>query len=561
LKVCLGNIVTTWLFSAILLTTLIPLNSYAAQTLPAIVDPGVIQQRSIERQKRLLEEERSRTGQKIPANPLETKELEKPKTKKALPAIRFLLKKVVFSPSKILSKDELNKIAAEYEDRQVTFADLQALVHKVNLLYRAKAAIAAEAVIPPQDVSNGVVRIRLVEGKIGAYQIKGNNSTRRSYVLARLHEQVGSLIDTKKLEQDMIWFNRTNDAKLRAKLTPGKTFGTTDIHLKLLEPLHQSIKLFTDNNGDSSTGEHRMGAIYQNNSLLGYRDQLTASVTGSDGDKGYSLGYSAPFNTWGGRAEVDYYKDRTHVKYGPFTSLNLTGTSRSCNMSLRQPIYVVARGQVDISLSYIDRTITTWIDTVELQHIKLNDFVVGLGASGNFSKASWGMNIDLTTGRMTTPGELSYNILRGSLHGNWYFPKGNFAHFNLGWQTTDNDLLPSSELYFIGGPGTVRGYTIDGYSGNSGYAANLELHHQFINQNSTKKTTAGIDGFIFLDSGEARPKGVGMEPIHLYSTGVGADLSFHKWLHARLTCGYQLHRQSTEPRAYRINFTLLVSTF
>ena len=141
---------------------------------PPAADPGAIQQRQIEEQRRRREEERERFK---PSEPIKRDRIELPAAEPAPDAVRFLVREIEFTPSEILSAAELEAIAAEFRGRQLTLADLRQLAERVNALYQAKGIVTARAVIPPQDVSNGVVRVQLVEGRVGRVNIEGNAST------------------------------------------------------------------------------------------------------------------------------------------------------------------------------------------------------------------------------------------------------------------------------------------------------------------------------------------------------------------------------------------------
>ena len=252
-----------------------------AQIVPPAADPGAIQQRQIEdeQRRRALE----RLERKPVTDPLERPEVQKRAPKAAPKAIRFKVNAIEFSASEILAAAELEAIARDYRGREISLAELQELAERVNDLYRAKGVVTARAVIPPQDVSDGVVRIRLVEGRYGEISLRGNENTSAGYVTWRLGQTPGSLVDLEDLEQELIRFNRTTDAQLQAELKPGQAFGTTDLHLTIVEPPRHDLRVFIDNAGADSTGEWRRGITYLNRSLFGWRDDFTLSTTRSDG--------------------------------------------------------------------------------------------------------------------------------------------------------------------------------------------------------------------------------------------------------------------------------------
>ena len=89
----------------------------------------------------------------------------------------------------------------------------------------------------------------------------------------------------------------------------------------------------------------------------------------------------------------------------------------------------------------------------------------------------------------------------------------------LGWQYSSGDLVPSANLFQIGGIGSVRGYERGVISGPRGYYASLELHRI---QNER------LDIYGFFDHGSISgfyPKSLGISGL-----GVGALYRPRDWV-------------------------------
>src|SRR5690606_2451469 len=112
--------------------------------------------------------------------------------------------------------------------------------------YRELGVVTAQAVLPPQDLSDGAVRIQLIEGRIGKYDVEGNASTRTGYVLDHMSQGSGELVDLPTLERDIEFFNRMTSASLRAELRPGAEVGETDVLLEVVEPPRHSLRFTLD---------------------------------------------------------------------------------------------------------------------------------------------------------------------------------------------------------------------------------------------------------------------------------------------------------------------------
>ncbi len=529
--------------------------------IPPGADPGAIQQRQIEEERRRREAERERFR---PSEPVKRDALERPAAPPPADAVRFLVRDIEFTPSAILSAVELEAIAAEFRGRQLTLADLQQLAERVNALYRAKGVVTALALIPPQDVSSGVVRVRLVEGRVGRISIEGNASTRADYIADRLRLEPADLVDLDRLEQALVRFNRSNDVQLRAELRPGREPGTTDLQIGVSEPPRHDLRLTLDNSGSSSTGVWRGGISYLNRSLLGYRDDLSLSLTKTGGQDSRAYGYGFPFNTWGGRLNLARYEDKTAIRHGLLESLRITGESNASVLSLRQPAYVGEHAQVDVLAGAKKRSSSNWIDGVFLQRTRTSDRNLGAEVQSFGEKARWLASYARYWGQATVIERTKFAIDRGALRHSRELGSGWSFRGNLSWQATRDRNLPSSEQFFLGGEGSVRGYPVGTRAGDRGYALNLELHHPLYRV-SEEGRQLNATGFFFADHGSVKPFLPPNSSLpadeRLRSIGWGLQATLDTRVHARITFGYGLRDIPLSPRHYQVHFQLVASVF
>lgn len=534
--------------------------------LPPATDPGALQRRSLEIERRIIDEQQRRNQPATPQQPVDTDALTRPAAAPADDALRFRLKEVEFTPSQILKPEELQAIVAPYRDREVSFADLRKIVAAINALYRERGIVTAQAVIPPQQIDDGRVRIRLVEGRIGSYRIEGNDSTRESYVLDRLHQPPGALFRLDELENDLVRFNRTNDVQARAELLPGAEFGTTDVLVRLAEPPRQSVRVFTDNSGAETTGLYRVGAIYQNRSLLGFRDELTLTATAADGYRGYGINYAVPWNTWGGRAQLGYFFDTTDIVGGPFASLGLNGESRAVIGAIRQPVHTTVAGQLDLVVGGKWRDTENYADSVFLQQTDTRDGSLGLDGSLADSGGVTSGNLYAIRGNYDITGGYSgdYSIARGALRRFQSLPEDWSLRGSGIFQYTGDAFLPSSEQFFVGGDGAVRGYSNGLYGGNRGYVLSGELHRPLWGGNPELADGTGVSGFLYTDYGTTqppRPSGSTLGSITLWSAGGGVLFSYSRWLSGRLTLAYLIKDRPEEDSRLKLLFTIVATAF
>jgi hemolysin activation/secretion protein len=534
----------------------------AAPTIPSGAEPGAIQQRQIEEERRRRETEREQ--RKPVAEPLRRDIPEATTGRPGPEAVRFLVREIRFTKSEILSAEELESVAAEFRGRELNLADLQKLAARVNDLYRRKGVVTSQAVVPPQDVTGGVVLIRLVEGRLGKVRIEGNESTNEGYVADRLGLKLDDLMDLERLEAALVRFNRTNDSQLRAELKPGERFATTDLSVAMTEPPQHDLRLTLDSLGSASTGKERTGISYLNRSVLGFRDDLSLSVTSATGQYSQSVTYGFPFNTWGGRINLGYYADRTAIKNGALATLKITGESTARVVSLRQPTIVDSSRQLDIVAGGKQRRSYNWIDTVLLQRTDTEDRNLGLEAQLFDPQSTWFASYIRSDGYALATQREGFRIDRGALRHNRDLGNNLSLRGNLWWQSSKQVLLPSSEQFFIGGEGSVRGYPMGVYSGDTGQALNLELHHPLLTA-SAATGGFGATGFFFSDYGRVKPYRAPNSSLapHEALTGVGWGMhaAVGKNVYAKLTFGYGATKVPNLPRNYEVTLQFVVSAF
>lgn len=162
----------------------------------------------------------------------------------------FEVKEIRVTPSKFLSAEEIRRAIHFKGAGPATVKELTDMVARLNALYQEKHIVTAQAVLPPQKVQDGVVYIRLIEGKFGKTVITGNQRISEKSLLSRIHGKTGELVDVDRLEDELRVYNSTNTYQVQAELVPGEEEGTSDLHLLLREqenPLTSFI--FTDNAG------------------------------------------------------------------------------------------------------------------------------------------------------------------------------------------------------------------------------------------------------------------------------------------------------------------------
>lgn len=80
--------------------------------------------------------------------------------------VSFSLESVQFSGVTVFTVQELEELYSPYKNKKVTLDVVWIIANKLTDMYRERGYFLSRAVVPPQEIENGPVRINVVEGYI-----------------------------------------------------------------------------------------------------------------------------------------------------------------------------------------------------------------------------------------------------------------------------------------------------------------------------------------------------------------------------------------------------------
>jgi hemolysin activation/secretion protein len=438
---------------------------------------------------------------------------------------KFLLRHIEFDDSKFLTKEELEPLAAPLNGRKVDFSDLQKLIAAINELYAKKNIPTGIATLPPQDVKGGVVKIKLTEGRLEKMTVTGAVQTRPNYIMPRVQQTPGEVLDVPRLARDVTWFNRTSDPQIRALLQPGTSFGLTDVELATTEAPAHTLQFFTDNQGVKSTGRYQGGMYYKSAGALGFDDRFTFYGTTAQGNLNGSVSYNVPVNYWGGRLGVSYTQGAIRTVDGPFRTLDITGESQVGSVNFSQPVFVNDSWLVLVNAAQSLGKSDTWLSETKITDDRSKKTTAGVSVTQ--SGTDYSITVSPAFNYVDSHSDVTdlnryFNVYSATANLLVRLP-ANFSFSATGsGQYTQERLLPGDQLFQIGGPTTIRGYPTNTVAGDSGYYINYELHNNLTN------VVKGLDVYAFVDMGEV----FSTFPARtaLYSAGFGLSYTPQAWV-------------------------------
>jgi hemolysin activation/secretion protein len=90
----------------------------------------------------------------------------------------FVLRKISLIGARAIPREELVRAYQPYLGKNVSQADLAAIASAISDIYRAAGFHLSRAIVPPQDIQGGHVRLQVIEGSIAEVALKGEGADR-----------------------------------------------------------------------------------------------------------------------------------------------------------------------------------------------------------------------------------------------------------------------------------------------------------------------------------------------------------------------------------------------
>lgn len=338
-------------WSLILLATLgfssLSLSTLKAQTLPGtpiIPNPAITPSPSLEPPRPLPPPE-DLLQFPIPTEPAPQQPLNLPGS---ITVSRFeIVGSTVFSP------ETLAATTAKFLGRPLTFTELTQAASAITQLYLDNGYLTSGAFIPAdQSFQGGIVRIQVSEGSLEEIQVKGNQRLNPGYVQSRLAVGAGNPLNVNRLLEalQLLQLNplfRSVSAELSASPNPGKSILTVTV----AEADTFNTELRFENNRSPSTGSEKRQIQATEGNLLGLGDTLSVAYANTDGSDAVDASYTIPFNPYNGTIRLGFSTTSSRVIQAPFTVLDINSSSRSYEITLRQPIIQTPSQELALGLS------------------------------------------------------------------------------------------------------------------------------------------------------------------------------------------------------------------
>lgn len=415
----------------------------------------------------------------------------------------FNVQRIDVEGNTIISTEEMRRMTAPYEGRELTPSDLTQLVNKINETYRLKGYLTSLAFVPPQDLERGVITVKVLEGMIGDMEVTGNKYFKAKVISRRIAEKPGDSLNIPKLEKELLQINRTEPYRLKATLTPGDRTGETNVKLEVKEQQPFQVALLADNAGRPGIGTYRYGTELTDRNVTGRGDRLNARWMMGAGQQLLSSGYTLPVGNRGAEVSALFGFSHVNVDLASLGIKNqplLIGNSYNYGMLYSRPF---------------DRE-RVWVGDVGINARRASSFFDGEKTRSNdIRSATLGLNFDKydrfgrSFARVQTTfapqwlgANTSFFKLENYATRVTRLPKNNLLILR-GYSQWSPDALPPIEQFQLGGINSVRGYSQGLLIGDRGYNVGAEWRWPIpMMSHISPRLDQRLQGALFFDYGQ-----------------------------------------------------------
>lgn len=473
--------------------------------------------------------------------------------------LKIKVSRFTFVGNTLIGSEQLSQLTAPLTGRTVAFSELQEINNTIAAAY-AKGGWLARVYLPGQDVTNGIIVIRIVEAQLGKVVISGD-SKRAPLALVKAtieaSTNAGAALNTKALDNAIIQASRIPGVVMSGGLVAGAAEQQTDLSLSISDAPLWSGSTAIDNLGSRMTGPSRASAHIALASPLALGDMAGVNFIKSKGSDYLRFSYSLPINSKGWRAGVNTSYLSYQVVAPEFLPLDISGQAKTVGLESVFPL-IVSRGRdIFLNISADQKAFQNYTSTTTSSaysslatsvalRVRTSDAWLGAGSNNASIRLTYGR---LDYGKQNDAGEdllipLSYTKINLALLREQLISE----KFSIAWAYSmqiANQNLDSSEKFYLGGSSGVRAYPSSEGGGSSGRLLSIDARFRV-----NPQLTLGA----FYDWGDvtvnAKNDALSIaSPVTLNKyalQGAGLNISYALGLRSRLTATWA-RRLETSP--------------
>jgi hemolysin activation/secretion protein len=488
---------------------------------------------------------------------IETKEITSDK-KSAAYGVKIFVKEIKISGNTAISTAELKKITAPYENRIVYNSELEDVRIALTRKYIDSGYINSGAVLPDHKVSDGIVHINIIEGRLTDIEVVGNKHLDTDYIKERIKLGASIPLNVNDLqEQIQIMIQSPSISTINSALRPGDSPGEANLTAMVKEGARFEFNPVIDNQLSPTLGAFRLLLPVKINNITGQGDALSLSHGSSEGLSSVNMNWDYSTVTDTTMSIFANYSDSKIVN-GSFKALNIVNKAQTVGFRVSHPFSRTSKKKFSMSLGMDVRknnsellgagfAFSSGVPTdgkVQETVIRfsqdwtqrgLNE-VLAVRSLFSFGIDALGATVNsngLPSGEFTTwLGQFQWASLLGEDLGQ--------VILRTNAQLTEDSLF-GMEQYSLGGALSVRGYRENQIVRDTGYNVSLEYRYALY-KDANGKSILTLAPFYDAGGSKNNNQANGTNPNFISSVGLGLRWNPIKNIHAQIYWGHAFQK-------------------
>lgn len=480
----------------------------------------------------------------------------------------FVLKGITLQGITAFHSNHFDDLIAEYVGLPVDINTLNHLAARITKIYRDAGYFLSRAVVPEQEVTDGVVTIQVIEGRVGKVILEDSEGLLKKDYLNIVDKTIQKIemldpLHGPTLERYVLLLNDHIGITIQNILQAPQTHseaGSVNIVLRALENTKQQVRFGYNNHGSRFVGPNQVTGTYQRAGLFNSFDRLTVqgttSIPMSEVQFG-SMSYALPLNEEGLTASLTASYSNSEPGLS-LRDLEVEGDSTTLSASITYPFIRSRKTSLIAGSTFEVRNSATEFLDEEL----IDDKIRSLSVFANYNTQDpWGgvsdVNLSLSHGlnffAATETGE--DNLSRQQGRSDFFKSELNASRqqeLGEGFQIINSlaaqyapHPLFSSEEFGYGGTNFGRAYDHSEITGDQGIATAIEVLYTDIN--TIPDLNLKLVPFAFYDIGKVWNEDRGSKPISAASAGFGTYYNFNNRVTGQLQLAYPLTKSVSTP--------------
>jgi len=409
-----------------------------------------------------------------------------------------------FDGNSVITTDELSALANQWIGKTIDFKGLSTITEAVRDLYHRRGYLLAVAYLPPQQIEDGVVRIGIMEGKIGKVTVNTSSQGPRPRIgegqvrrIIAAHVPTDAAVSDAMLERPLLLVEDLIGSGVKSSLVAGAERGSADLDVELRGDPRKGLitgSVELDNFGNEATGEERLHLKLDFNGLARFGDLLSFNgfVTRSNLSTFGTVSYLAPIGSSGMRAGFGYGR-LSYVLGQEFAALEAEGDVRLIEAFLTYPLLRSRNANLHGRVGLVRKKIESQSAFFNNEDIRDEGLLIQLNGDRRSSNHAQAFVVSWTAADVSFPDEAQRqrDASDNGFKTQGWFHKLSFdaqhmqqlgPNLSLGFrgagQYSSQNLI-GAEKFSLGGSDRVRAYPTGEASGDVGWLASTEVRWTF----------------------------------------------------------------------------------